>query len=139
MVRVQRARVLPRQPGIRGIHRRNVSTRLPIPSVVSMVLTIHFDISRYGGRRRVCSEPPISPFYDRVTIHLPNALQPLVITADGAPTKPYIKSVALNGRNLDGPILSHADIASGGNIVFEMSETPQAWGSATLAKAGDDL
>ncbi|KAI0333360.1 glycoside hydrolase family 92 protein [Cubamyces sp. BRFM 1775] len=73
-----------------------------------------------------------TPFFDKVTIELPNASKPLVITSPGAPNKPYIKSVTVNGRALDTPILTHADIASGGTINFEMSAEPQAWSSSTL-------
>jgi len=37
----------------------------------------------------------------------------------------YVKSVMLNGRPLDGFILKHADIMSGGDLVFEMSASPR--------------
>ena len=67
-----------------------------------------------------------------MTINLPNAPRPLVITSIGAPSKPYIKSLTVNGKPLDAPLLGHGDIAYGGQIVFEMSDQPQAWGSATL-------
>ncbi|KAI0735964.1 glycosyl hydrolase family 92-domain-containing protein [Earliella scabrosa] len=69
-----------------------------------------------------------TPFFDKVIIDLPGAPKPLVIASMGAPRKPYIKSVSVNGRKLDAPILAHSDIATGGHIVFEMSKTPQAWG-----------
>ena len=36
----------------------------------------------------------------------------------------YVKSVTLNGRSLTGPILQHADIVAGGELVFEMSDSP---------------
>ncbi|EIW62378.1 glycoside hydrolase family 92 protein [Trametes versicolor FP-101664 SS1] len=73
-----------------------------------------------------------TPFFDKITIDLPNAPQPLVITSSGAPSKPYIQSVTVNGRALEGPILKHTDIASGGHIHFEMNASPQAWASSTL-------
>ncbi|KAI0365463.1 glycoside hydrolase family 92 protein [Pilatotrama ljubarskyi] len=76
-----------------------------------------------------------TPFFDKVTIDLPNASKPLVITSSGAPSRPYIKSVTVKGRSLDTPILTHADIASGGHIHFDMSAEPQAWSSSTLVKA----
>ncbi|CDO69451.1 Glycoside Hydrolase Family 92 protein [Trametes cinnabarina] len=74
-----------------------------------------------------------TPFFDKVTIDLPNAPRPLVITSPGASSKPYIKSVTVNGRKLSTPILTHADIASGGQIHFEMAAEPQTWSSSTLA------
>ena len=75
-----------------------------------------------------------SPFFDKVTIDLPAAKQPLVITSPGAPKKPYIKRVTVNGRELTTPILTHADIANGGHISFEMSGSPQSWASGTLVR-----
>ena len=36
----------------------------------------------------------------------------------------YVKSVTLNGKSLDAPILRHADIMRGGELVFEMTATP---------------
>ena len=33
----------------------------------------------------------------------------------------YVKSVTLNGKPLDTPILRHADIMRGGELVFEMT------------------
>ena len=71
------------------------------------------------------------PFFDKVTIDLPGA-KPLVITSTGAPSKPYIKSVTVNGKQLESPVLTHVDIAEGGEIAFEMSDKPQAWASSTL-------
>ncbi|KAI0951693.1 hypothetical protein AcV7_007718 [Taiwanofungus camphoratus] len=76
-----------------------------------------------------------TPFYDKVTIALPNATKPLVITSRGAATNPYIKSLTVNGLDLQIPIVTHQQIASGGEIVFEMSAQPEAWASATLVSA----
>ena len=70
-----------------------------------------------------------------MTLDFPNAPQPLVITSKGAPSKPYIESLSVNGRALTTPVLTHADIALGGTIAFEMSASPQAWASSTLASA----
>jgi hypothetical protein len=33
----------------------------------------------------------------------------------------YVKSITLNGKPLDAPILRHADIMRGGELVFEMT------------------
>ena len=37
----------------------------------------------------------------------------------------YVKSVTLNGRPLKGFTISHADIMSGGELVFEMTDKPE--------------
>ncbi|KZT13304.1 glycoside hydrolase family 92 protein [Laetiporus sulphureus 93-53] len=73
-----------------------------------------------------------TPFYDKVTIDLPNANRPLVITSKGAPSMPYVKSLTVNGESVEVPMIRHEQIVSGGEIVFEMSAEPQAWASATL-------
>ncbi|GLB33162.1 putative glycosyl hydrolase family 92 [Lyophyllum shimeji] len=79
-----------------------------------------------------------SPFFDKISIDLPPTPQnkksrKLTISAPGAPTKPYVKSLTVNGRKVDWPIISHEEIKDGGEIVFEMSATPEAWGNGLLA------
>ena len=54
------------------------------------------------------------------------------IIAKDAPTKPYIKSLTINGRRIDVPVVRHEDIADGGEIVFEMSEKVEEWGNGLL-------
>ena len=34
----------------------------------------------------------------------------------------YVKSVSVNGKYIEGNLLSHQDIINGGEIVFEMSD-----------------
>ncbi|KAG6887028.1 hypothetical protein C0995_002298 [Termitomyces sp. Mi166 len=77
-----------------------------------------------------------SPFFDKITIHLPprpgqevDQSRKLTILAAGAPVKPYIKSLTVNGRKVDVPIIRHDDIMDGGEIVFEMSEWVEKWGN----------
>jgi len=81
-----------------------------------------------------------SPFFDKITIDLPPTPQKkgsrkLTITAKDAPTKPYIKSLTVNGKRVETPVIRHEDIADGGEIVFEMSDVVEEWGNALL-KAG---
>ncbi|KZV62978.1 glycoside hydrolase family 92 protein [Peniophora sp. CONT] len=78
-----------------------------------------------------------TPFFDKITVHLPNAARPLVISAPGASNKPYVKSLAIDGQAVDSPIIRHEQIAQGADIVFEMSAGPQAWASSTLNAPGD--
>ncbi|KAG6829155.1 hypothetical protein H0H87_012493 [Tephrocybe sp. NHM501043] len=85
---------------------------------------------------------PVSgePFFDKITIQLPpkphqtnnQQRRTLSITALGAPTKPYVKSLIVNGRSLDTPIIRHEDITDGGEIVFEMSDVVEEWGNKDL-------
>ncbi|CCM03871.1 uncharacterized protein FIBRA_06022 [Fibroporia radiculosa] len=76
-----------------------------------------------------------TPFYDKVTIDLPGASRPLVITSRGAPTMPYIKSLTVNGDMMTVPIITHEQIVDGGEIVFEMNTQPETWASSTLVGA----
>ncbi|KAH9057785.1 glycosyl hydrolase family 92-domain-containing protein [Lactarius vividus] len=73
-----------------------------------------------------------SPFFDAVTINLPVTSQPLHVIAPGARTKPYVKSLRINGKEVNEPIIKHSQIAYGGVIEFEMSDQPQAWASLTI-------
>ncbi|KAH9029473.1 glycosyl hydrolase family 92-domain-containing protein [Lactarius hengduanensis] len=73
-----------------------------------------------------------SPFFDAVTINLPFASQPLHVIAPGASTKLYVKSLRINGKEVNEPIIKHSQIAYGGVIEFEMSDQPQAWASSTI-------
>ena len=76
---------------------------------------------------------PYSPFYDKVTIDFPGSPKPLVIKAQGAATKKYVKSLRVNGRNVKTPVIKHEDIANGGEIIFDMSDkAEEAFASETL-------
>jgi putative alpha-1,2-mannosidase len=92
----------------------------------------------------VLSLPPITanyltpsrPFFDKIVIDFPGAPRPLMITAKGAATKKYVKSLHINGRLVSLPIIEHEDIANGGEIVFEMTEkAAESFASETLSAA----
>ncbi|KAI0029439.1 glycoside hydrolase family 92 protein [Vararia minispora EC-137] len=74
-----------------------------------------------------------SPFFDKITVDLPGAARPLTISAPRASRAPYVKSLKIDGRNVEEPFISHWDIADGGDLVFEMSDKPQRWASGTIA------
>lgn len=80
------------------------------------------------------SFPPLyRPFFERIEIDLNPSLtatpKKLTITAIGARSKPYIKSLTINGIGITQPIIKHEQIASGAEIVFEMSDKIEAWGN----------
>ncbi|KAG6815949.1 hypothetical protein H0H93_008766, partial [Arthromyces matolae] len=84
-----------------------------------------------------------SPFFDKIKLTLPpsstsSTSKTLTISALGAPTKPFIKSLTINGRVIDQPIIRHEDIAGGGEIVFEMSEKVERWGNGDMFLVEDD-
>ena len=62
-----------------------------------------------------------SPLFDKIELTTDEGV--LTICADGASGKAkYIKSAKLNGQALEGVVLSHEDVMSGGTIEFEMAE-----------------
>jgi predicted alpha-1,2-mannosidase len=79
-----------------------------------------------------------SPFFDKITVALPpvpngQEERMLTITAQGAQTKPYVKSLAINGQIITWPIIRHDQIADGGEIVFEMSDKVESWGNTLMS------
>ena len=53
----------------------------------------------------------------------------LTITAFGARSKPYVKSLTINGISVTQPIIKHEQIANGAEVVFEMSDEVEMWGN----------
>ncbi|GAA2817617.1 hypothetical protein GCM10010441_47690 [Kitasatospora paracochleata] len=72
-----------------------------------------------------------SPFFDKVTLDLPGAHRPLVISSPKAPSSPYVQALSLNGKSITQPVLSHSDLTGGGELDFTMNTAPQAWAAKT--------
>ncbi|KAI5115924.1 hypothetical protein M0805_004036 [Coniferiporia weirii] len=81
-----------------------------------------------------------APFFDKVTLHLPGASRPLVISALGAQSKKYVKSLTVDGKPVDSinPVIMHAQIVQGATVAFVMSADPQRWGSETLYQGSEN-
>lgn len=72
-----------------------------------------------------------SPIFDQVTIHLSNGKDFTINAHNNSAENLYIRSATLNGQQLAKPWFSHANLAGGGSLTFEMDKTPnKAWGSA---------
>ncbi|PPQ75924.1 hypothetical protein CVT24_002506 [Panaeolus cyanescens] len=69
-----------------------------------------------------------SPLFESITIHIPNASKPLRIIAKGARTKKYVKSLTIDGRKVETPVIQHEWIRDGADVVFEMSAEVEGWG-----------
>jgi predicted alpha-1,2-mannosidase len=65
-----------------------------------------------------------APQFPRLTFNLPEGRTFTVVANGISRENKYVKSVALNGRPLDGFIVRHADIMAGGELVFEMAPCP---------------
>jgi predicted alpha-1,2-mannosidase len=65
-----------------------------------------------------------TPHFDEMTIHAGSG-KSLHIVAHGAEAgKFYVRSVRLNGKLLDRMYLLHSEVVGGGELVFEMSNSP---------------
>ena len=83
----------------------------------------------------VCPGSPVyeigSPIFEKTGIRLGNGKLFTILAHRVSARNKYIQSALLNGRPLDRPWVSHADIAGGGTLVLQMSDHPnRAWGSA---------
>lgn len=80
-----------------------------------------------------------APWFEKVTIRFPAGAatggvggeeHTLTITAPGAVTKPFVKSLSVDGVLVGPrPVLSHRQITTADHIAFEMAGTSQDWGS----------
>ena len=64
------------------------------------------------------------PYFDKLTLHLENGKQ-LTVTAKGnSDVTRYVNAMTLNGETYNHNYLTHDAVMNGGNIVFDMSKTP---------------
>ena len=64
------------------------------------------------------------PYFDKLTLHLENG-KSLTITAKGnSDNTRYVNAMTLNGETYNHNYLTHDAVMNGGNIVFDMSTTP---------------
>ena len=64
------------------------------------------------------------PYFDKLTLHLENG-KSLTITAKGnSDATRYVNAMTLNGETYNHNYLTHDAVMNGGNIVFDMSTTP---------------
>ena len=64
------------------------------------------------------------PYFDKLTLHLENG-KSLTVTAKGnSDDTRYVNAMTLNGETYNHNYLTHDALMNGGNIVFDMSTTP---------------
>ena len=64
------------------------------------------------------------PYFDKLTLHLENC-KSLTVTAKGnSDNTRYVNAMTLNGATYNHNYLTHDAVMNGGNIVFDMSTTP---------------
>jgi hypothetical protein len=70
-----------------------------------------------------------TPLFPKATLRLGDGRSFTVRAPGTAPDHPYVQRASLGGRPLLGPVLSHAAVARGDELVLEMGATPSAWGT----------
>lgn len=82
-----------------------------------------------------------SPFFEKVTIRFPawaatggvgGEEREVVFSAPGAPVKPYVKGLMVDGREVERPVLRHGEILRASLVEFEMSDVPTDWGDGGI-------
>lgn len=68
-----------------------------------------------------------SPLFRGATLHLPNGNTFEIVASNNSAKNVYIQSAKLNGKALDKPILTHAQIVAGGRLEFVMGPKPSKW------------
>lgn len=72
-----------------------------------------------------------SPIFDKTTLQLGNGQSFTIVAHNVSAADKYIQSALLNGKPLNRPWFSQAEIAHGGSLVLEMGDQPnRAWGAA---------
>jgi predicted alpha-1,2-mannosidase len=87
------------------------------------------------GFYTVCPGRPVydigSPIFDETRITLGNGKVFTIAARNVSAPNKYIQSATLNGKPLNRPWFTHADIANGGTLVLQMGPRPNtAWGSS---------
>jgi predicted alpha-1,2-mannosidase len=73
-----------------------------------------------------------SPLFPKATVTLENGRRIGIEAAGNSPGAPYVKSLQIDGRTVSRNYLTHAEIASGAKLLFEMTSEPDtARGTAT--------
>lgn len=62
------------------------------------------------------------PIFDKVTIHLEDGKDFVIRTKNNNKENKYIRSMKLNGENLEVPRFSHFDLMKGGELLLEMEK-----------------
>lgn len=71
-----------------------------------------------------------SPFFQKVSIKLPNGKSFVIIGKNASAKNKYIQSAKLNGKPLNVPQLTHADVLKGGTLEFVMGDSANRhWGN----------
>ncbi len=68
-----------------------------------------------------------SPLFTRVELNLPNGKRFVISAPNNSANNIYIQSATLNGKPLDAPVITYAQIRAGGKLDFVMGPQPSKW------------
>jgi predicted alpha-1,2-mannosidase len=82
----------------------------------------------------VCPGSPVyeigSPIFAKAVVRMGNGKEFAIVANHVSAQNKYIQSAQLNGKPLDKPWFSHAEITGGGTLILEMGDKPNRnWGS----------
>lgn len=81
------------------------------------------------GFYQVCPGKPVysigRPYWPHAEVNLPGGKKFVVDVKGYGKDRPYIRSMKLNGKTLEAPFFTHDQLAAGGVLEVEMSDTPQ--------------
>ncbi|MDE5674821.1 MAG: glycoside hydrolase family 92 protein, partial [Muribaculaceae bacterium] len=63
------------------------------------------------------------PLFDKAVINLPEGKTFTIVANGNSGDAKYVKGMKLNGKPLDKPFFSHADLMAGGTLELDMSAT----------------
>lgn len=75
-----------------------------------------------------------TPFFDKVKIHLGNGRTFTIESPGASDDCKYISRASINGKELDTPWISHAEVKDGATLKLEMSGHRTGWGCGTAVK-----
>ncbi len=66
----------------------------------------------------------VSPVLEKVTIHLKNGKDFVIVARGASKRNKYVERIVLNGKPLDRVWFKHSDLAQGGTLELSMGDTP---------------
>jgi predicted alpha-1,2-mannosidase len=70
-----------------------------------------------------------SPLFGNITVHLANGHSFAIHARNNSSAHPYVQSATFNGKPLDVPFITYAQIEAGGKLEFVMGPDPSSWAS----------
>jgi len=80
-----------------------------------------------------------SPLFDRATLKLASGKKFIITAAKNGPQRPYIRWATLNNKEFHRSYLTHDQLVSGGEVIFDMTSAPEKWATAAESRPGSAM